>query len=321
MNNPKISVIVPVYNVQRYIEQCARSLFEQTLEDIEFIFVNDCSSDNTIFILKNIAKNYPNRNIQIIHHDINKGVSAARATGLIAATGEYVIHCDSDDWVDIDYYETMYYKAISCDADIVVSDYIEEYPDRSVKCDTPDLKNWEEFKHYSGWLFLALWNRLVRRSLIAKHKLDFYKGINCAEDLGFMLRVYFFSKVNVKSRGAFYHYRKGIDNSISQKAAASVEFKDQSRKCVEFLCMFLKENKETPIDCNPIRISMMNVKEAYLSVRDFKKWKVTFPEITPYFVRDAPPRTAIVWLLGQYVNCRVLKLLFRISDMFHNNKR
>lgn len=121
----KVSVIIPVYGVEKYIERCARSLFEQTLNDIEFIFVNDCTPDKSIDILERVLKDYDSRinQTKIIHHRINKGLPQARKTGLQYVTGEYVIHCDSDDWVDVSMYKKMYDKAIQYNSDLVICDY------------------------------------------------------------------------------------------------------------------------------------------------------------------------------------------------------
>ena len=98
---PKVSVIVPVYGVAQYIEKCARSLFEQTLEDIEYIFVDDCTQDNSIEILHNIIKDYPHRQQQtrIIHHETNKGLPIARKTGIENATGKYISVAFYDLWI------------------------------------------------------------------------------------------------------------------------------------------------------------------------------------------------------------------------------
>ena len=99
---PKVSVVIPVYGVEKYIERCARSLFEQTLDDIEYIFVNDCTKDRSIDILNEVINDYPARKqqIRIVHHKENKGLPFARQSGWQVATGEYVANCDSDDWVD-----------------------------------------------------------------------------------------------------------------------------------------------------------------------------------------------------------------------------
>jgi len=117
---PKVSVIIPVYGVEKYIERCIRSLFEQTLDDIEYIFVDDCTPDNSISILRKVLSEYPNREkqVKILHHEKNKGLAQARQTGLKIASGEYIAHCDSDDWVDKDLYKIAHNKAKSESLDV-----------------------------------------------------------------------------------------------------------------------------------------------------------------------------------------------------------
>lgn len=123
---PKVSVIIPIYGVEKYIERCAQSLFKQTLDDIEYIFVDDCTPDNSIEVLKRVLEDYPQRKnqVKIVHHDKNQGLPIARQSGLKVATGEYIAHCDSDDWVDVTMYEKMYNKAIETGSDVVVCDYV-----------------------------------------------------------------------------------------------------------------------------------------------------------------------------------------------------
>ena len=122
---PKVSVIIPVYGVEKYIERCVRSLFDQTLDDIEYLFIDDCTPDKSIDILRQVLEEYPLRKKQVIIHRMerNSGQAKVREWGMRNATGEYVIHCDSDDWVDKDMYEDMYNKAIEAVADVVVCDY------------------------------------------------------------------------------------------------------------------------------------------------------------------------------------------------------
>ena len=100
MYSPKISVIITIYNSENYITPCVNSLFNQTLEEIEYIFINDATQDNSIEKLHCIIGDFPNRkpSVKIINLNKNKGVSNARRIGLENATGEYIIHCDSDDW-------------------------------------------------------------------------------------------------------------------------------------------------------------------------------------------------------------------------------
>ena len=123
---PKVSVIVPVYGVEKYIERCARSLFEQTLDDIEYLFIDDCTTDRSIEILQQVLEEYPQRKPQVTIHRMeqNSGQAAVRKWGMQNATGEYVIHCDSDDWVDTDMYRAMYEKAKEEDADVVLCGFV-----------------------------------------------------------------------------------------------------------------------------------------------------------------------------------------------------
>ena len=100
--NPLVSTIVPIYGVEKYIAQCANSLFLQTYDNLEFIFVNDCTKDNSIVILQEVIQHYPNRveHVHIIEHDHNQGLAASRNSGVEAAHGEWLMHVDSDDFID-----------------------------------------------------------------------------------------------------------------------------------------------------------------------------------------------------------------------------
>lgn len=166
---PKVSVIVPVYGVEKYIERCARSLFEQTLEDLEYLFIDDCTPDKSIEILKNVLEDYPLRKKQvlIISHENNLGLPLARQSGLKVATGDYIIHCDSDDWVDVTMYEKMYKKAIEEDADVVCCDC--KNTDGSNYTITKGGSNTDvteciyEMMHRKMWWSLC--NKLFKRSL------------------------------------------------------------------------------------------------------------------------------------------------------------
>ena len=136
---PAVSVIVLVYKVEEYIERCARSLFDQTLEDIEYIFVDDCSPDKSVEILEKVLEEYPGRRqqVKILHNDVNRGQAYSRRKGVEAATGDYIIHCDSDDYVDREIYSKLYSKASGenldmalCTIRLVYPDHTETVPDK-----------------------------------------------------------------------------------------------------------------------------------------------------------------------------------------------
>ena len=114
----KVSVIVPVYNTEEYLEKCLNSLINQTLKEIEIICVNDGSTDNSGKILKQYAKRYPQ--VKVIEQQ-NLKQGAARNNGVKTATGEYIGYVDSDDWVDLDYFEKLYNTAKKYDSDIALA--------------------------------------------------------------------------------------------------------------------------------------------------------------------------------------------------------
>ena len=160
---PKVSVIVPVYGVEKYIERCARALFEQSLEDMEFIFVNDCTKDKSMDILLKVINEYPQRKkqIQILNHEVNKGLPAARLTGIKAAKGEFIAHCDSDDWVTTNAYQVMYETAIRENADMTICNFFVSDGDDNRPYYTT-LFNTEENDLF---VYINIWTRLVKRSL------------------------------------------------------------------------------------------------------------------------------------------------------------
>ena len=122
---PAVSVIIPVYKVEPYIARCARALFSQTMEDLEFIFVDDCTPDASIAVMREVLQEFPERKEQVVVYRMpqNSGLVAVRMQGLALARGEYVIHCDSDDAVDPEAYQLMYEKAVAEDLDIVTCDF------------------------------------------------------------------------------------------------------------------------------------------------------------------------------------------------------
>lgn len=243
---PKVSVIIPVYGVEKYIERCARSLFEQTLDDIEYIFVDDCSPDKSIAILENIIKEYQPRlkkehkNVRIERLSKNCGLPNVRRYGINLATGDYIAHCDSDDWVDVHMYEEMYNKAIEEDADVVVCDFC------STDCENEQYSKGLISKERENvivdvllWRIAGcLWNKLVRRKEYTDHDLN-YPTHNMGEDAALIVQILWNAKRISYLPEPFYYYymnqtsiTKDVsdDNKIRQRflqATANVEIIEQ----------------------------------------------------------------------------------------------
>lgn len=220
---PKVSVIIPVYGVEKYIERCARSLFEQTLDDIEYIFVDDCTKDNSINVLERVVEDYPNRKSQvtIIHHDVNKGLPQARKTGVEASHGDYIVHCDSDDWVDTGMYHSMYEKAIEEHADVVLCDYYVHDGNKILKTiqgchDTePGVFTVNLLSQKDPW---SLWNKMFRKTIYHK-KMTFPEG-NMGEDMALCSQLILSCDKIAYIDKPFYYYNKNMD-SISHNLSTN----------------------------------------------------------------------------------------------------
>lgn len=213
---PKISIIVPVFGVEKYIEKCARSLFEQSLDDIEYIFVNDCTKDESINILKEVMTDYPRRShqVSILHHNTNQGLPIARQTGIKHASGEYILHCDSDDWIETDACELLYAEAKTSDADIVISDYYRVKGGDTYKCSAcnPNMnKEQIVYNMYFQYVPYMVWNKLVRRSLY--DKIEEYPVHTHGEDFALILQLSYFADVITYLPKAFYYYRLASDTA------------------------------------------------------------------------------------------------------------
>lgn len=182
----KVSIIVPVYNVENYLEKCLDSLANQTLKDIEIIVVNDGSPDDSQKIIDEYAKKYPTIKSFIKE---NGGVSDARNYGIKKARGKYIAFVDGDDYVEKDMYEKMYQKAELGNFDIVVCDLNYVYEDgkilrvsSKIEYDTTNIK-----KTYIN-MYPCVWNKIYKKNLF-KNNIEFKKGV-WYEDVDFLYKIF-----------------------------------------------------------------------------------------------------------------------------------
>lgn len=180
---PKVSVIVPVYNVEKYVDRCLKSLVNQTLQEIEIIIVNDGSTDNSKKIIDTYMEKY-SKKIKYVEKQ-NGGLSDARNFGLKYATGQYIAFLDSDDYVDVTIYEKMYDKAIKEDCDFVECDFIWKYSNKEVEDYGEVYTNKHEMLVYAR---VVAWNKLIKRELLEKTKIQFPKGLRY-EDIEFFYKL------------------------------------------------------------------------------------------------------------------------------------
>ena len=217
-NQPLVSVLVPVYHVEDYIETCARSLFEQTYDNLEFIFCDDCSPDASIQKLKEVMKDYPQRlgKIRIIHHERNRGSAVARNTLIENCKGDFCFWADADDWVETNAVELLVKKQQEADVDIVTcrayahyGDDMKEYFDGGWNLDKDTLLG----MILKGKCGSSVWRRLIRRSLYTDYHIRCVESVNIRDDFQLIIPLIYYSK-KVDGINAFlYHYRK--DNQLS----------------------------------------------------------------------------------------------------------
>lgn len=205
-----ISIVIPVYNVAAYVGRCTRSLMEQTFPDLEYIFVDDGSTDNSITEIEKVLDYYPKRrqNVHIIRMDCNSGVSSARNRGILEAKGEFIGFCDSDDWIDPDMYESLYRASKEHDADVVLSDFFLEKEDGQKYYQVASNQGSKIYflKKYLGSQWTPVYNIIVDKDLLIRNHLLFPEGISMCEDLHFTARMLYYSENPVNVHRAFYHY-------------------------------------------------------------------------------------------------------------------
>lgn len=223
----KVSILVPVYGVEKYIRRCAESLMEQTYDDIEYVFVDDCSPDRSISVLKEVVSHYPQREpqVRIIRHEQNGGLAAARATALQAATGEFVLHVDSDDWVDRRIVELLVRRQEETGADIVFSAFISHYADHDEKVD----KRFEGTARELSAAIVRLdflwnvWGSLQRLSLYRDHGIRPEAGANMGEDYQVMPQITYYAR-----SVAFVHEYLSYYNQANEGSFGRSSFRESS---------------------------------------------------------------------------------------------
>lgn len=269
----KVSVIVPVYKVEKYIERCARSLFEQTLEDIEFIFVNDDTPDNSMEIVRRVLDEFPHRVpfVKFINHTTNQGLTQARNSGLSVAVGEYIAHCDSDDWVQTTMYKDLYECAISNNADVVLCDIKMIYKDNVeiFRTLSPVSDNIQNVNDYISLPWNCTVNMIVKRDVYRDHNILCPDNIVYCEDFHLTVRLLYFSNVIKKLDKALYCYNRTNECSITHQLNSETVM-DRSKCDKEIISFFLSQGV---LDKYEKSISSRVLKYMQYWIDDKERWE------------------------------------------------
>lgn len=218
----KISIIVPVYNTEDYLSGCIDSLVNQTLEEIEIILINDCSTDKSTTILEEYKQKYPEK-IILINLAKNKGPGGARNEGLQIAKGEYIGFVDSDDYVVDNMFEELYSLANEGNYDIVDCKFHHEGFDKNLKTTIDSVlgklnleKRRELFVH-SGFI----WSKIIKRSIIIDNNIKFRENV-AYEDIDF-IRIALFHCQNIHATDSILYYHRENSDSITNQFTESIQ--------------------------------------------------------------------------------------------------
>lgn len=251
-----ISVIVPVYNTEEYLEKCIQSILLQSLHDFEVLLIDDGSTDRSPQICDDLAKN--DSRVRVIHQD-NLGLVSTRKIGLSEAAGEYISFVDSDDWVNVDYLEKLYDAITASMSDIAICNFIADYPGNSLS-----KKNKIESGIYSVneelWqqvfpnsapfefgLYPVYWNKLFRKESLYEFVMRVPSNVSMGEDVAGVFPAIYKSKKIVLIDDGLYHYRQ-IPTSMTK--TFDVNYFSKLQTLVEFL---EKEYGESVFSENQIR--------------------------------------------------------------------
>ena len=308
----KVSVIVPAYNAEKYIDKCLESLINQTLKDIEIIVVNDGSKDNT---LEKINK-YSDKRIKLLNLKENKGIGHARNEGIKKALGEYIGFVDSDDYVDKNMFEKMYEKASKEKLDIVVCDFYKqiENTNQTIKEIIPNFKN-TTLKNNSNLLLdinLAPWNKIYKRKLIVDNKIHFDEKLKY-EDVPFVVKsldkAKNIGKIN-KCLNYYVVHNKSETTIRDEKVFDIIKIIDQVRKYFKD-----KKNYNDVVDELTIRILCnYNIQQRYQKNKKIRKKFIK--ESFQYLEKNIPNYQNNNYFKKRNIFKRIIEKNMKITELY-----
>ncbi len=314
MNKPKVSIIVPVYKVEKYLRRSMDSLVNQTLDGVEIICINDGSPDNCLSILKEYKEKYSDKNIVIIDKK-NEGVWKGRFDGIKAATGEYIGFTDSDDYITLDYAEKLYNAAKKNNADISVSGFYR------VDTDTEHVYSTEmtgfEGKHIDMKknpeeilsINTALWNKLYKAEILKNMK-NLEKPPRILDDMMFLLLVYLNTNTIEFINDPLYYYMVRQDSIMGQIKKEQIESTENAMLEIKKIYSKDKKGKKLIEVIDTMAFLHFGVSLMFRMSDDKKNFKQVLKDNRKYLDSNFP-----LWRKSKYLN-----LSYTISHKFANFK-
>jgi glycosyltransferase involved in cell wall biosynthesis len=277
----KVSILMPVYKVEQYLEKALNSIFTQTYQNIDFVFVNDCSPDNSLQVLKDTITKHgiEEGRYTIINHEQNEGIAVSRADCIANAKGEYVLFVDSDDWIEPDMVEAMVVATGGGQIDIVGSDIVGDYPDGRMKYHHENYagtcrENLLRCLNYE--INTVLWKLLIRRKLF--FSFEILPHLNIGEDYIISVKLYYYAKTFKSLQRAYYHYVQYNQSRLSFQRLRSLNDHVRAVKEVERFC---REKGIYDINVeHKLNLRKFNIKSNFLTkqLRDYEAYRTVFPE-------------------------------------------
>ena len=238
----KVSIIIPIYKAEKFIERCARSLLNQNFNSIEYIFINDDSPDDSFKIVRElIEKSNRKEDVKLLENEHNLGVAKTRKKGMLEATGEYVIQIDADDWIESNMISTLYNKAKQDNADIAVCDYYISFITGKETYRKEEYKPNIDFNIKNimlGKVHPAFWNTLIKRNLYVEKNIFPEGKINMGEDYEMMLKLFLSTEKVTYIPKALLHYTQYNENSITK--TMNREYINDTIQCIKIFEEILK---------------------------------------------------------------------------------
>ena len=238
--NIRVSILVPFYKVEKYVGRCVESLFSQTYNNIEYVFVNDCSPDKSMEVINEyIAKYGVADKCKMIIHEENQGISASRNDCLDNMTGDYFLFIDSDDYIDKDMVELLVEAAVKENADISGCGYIEEFADHRVEHPQHYTNDHDEMMRAITLLTIkgVMWKLLVRSTIVTEHRdeVRFIPDRNMVDDYLFCCQIFYYAQRFVGIDKCMYHWIQYNPNNYTHTTVLAVESQAAAiRKTEEF---------------------------------------------------------------------------------------
>ena len=298
---PAVSVIIPVYKVEPYIARSARALFSQTMQDLEFIFIDDCTPDASIAVMQEVLQEFPERKGQVVVYRMphNIGQAAVRLQGHALARGEYVIHCDSDDAVDPEAYQLMYEKAVAEDLDIVTCDFrLVNLKKARVQSNVSEPGR-EIADILTGKVWGTVWSRMFKRELWTDMALP--EG-DMWEDVVFsVIATSRARRIGHMGIPLYTYYRRITSISFEEGLAGALKRWESLRKNVKQVLDYLAR---TGVEVGADETVWFKYRSRdplipYVQIPEYyRKWRDTYPEIEPVFLRTkAIPTETKFWFI------------------------